>query len=168
MRSERAESKREGKKDTTEMDMEKLKLYGGAAAAAIVIAFGAYSYAAWSTAPEVVRISNVGCGTQAGGGAFGVPLQMVKLAAPALAVSYGPVELPATGSAVRIAFDPSVDGSGREVHLVDDTLRLPTTFGRDVTPERVRITCRDGQIQTVRFERQRQNSTFNVVRQQVS
>ncbi len=154
------------------MDMEKLrsmKTKAGIAAALVVVAGGSYAVASWMSQPEVVAVSGTGCGNIAATANFGVPLRTVDMAAPAVQVSYGPVEYPSAGGPFRLAFDKQVDGREREVVMVGDTLRLPMTFGRDnASPKQIRITCRDNAITTVRYARGRTATTFNVTRQEVS
>jgi hypothetical protein len=151
------------------MDMQKMKIGAGMVAGAIIIAGASYAFATWMTKPELVAVSSSGCGSIGAAGNFGVPLSTVGFAAPGLAASFGPVDYPSAGGAVRFAFDRQVDGKGREVVLAGDTLRLPMTFGRDnLSPERISVSCRNGQIATVRYNRGRTGTTFNVVRQELS
>lgn len=151
------------------MDMKRVKTIGGAAVGAIVLAIGGYFYGTTSATPELVTVSNLGCGSPAGSANFDVPLITVTTGAPTMSVSYGVLDLPATNKAVRLTFDRAVDGKGNEVALIGDTLHLPLTFGRnDATPTTIRISCRDGAITSVRYQRDRANATFNVVRQTVS
>jgi hypothetical protein len=151
------------------MDMQKMKLGAGAVAGAIVLAGGGYAIGTWMTKPELVAVSSVGCGTIGGGGSFGVPLQTAGLAAPSLGFTYGPIDYPSAGGELRLAFDREADGKQREVTLVGDTLLLPMTFGNNnQSPERITVTCRNNEIATVRYNRGRAGTTFNVVRQEMS
>lgn len=151
------------------MDMQRVKTIGGAAVGAVVLAVGGYFYGTSSASPELVAVSSVGCGATAGTGNFDVPLITVTTGAPTMTVSYGLLDLPSASKAVRLSFDRNVDGKGNEVALIGDTLHLPLTFGRnDATPTSIRISCRDSAINSVRFQRDRANATFNVVRQEVS
>lgn len=149
--------------------MQNVKLIGGAAVLAIVVGVGAYFYGSTSATPEIVTVSSLGCGVTVGGGTFGIPLEVVSAAAPAMAVSYAMFELPGIERSLRLNFDPNLDGTGNELHLVGETLNLPTTFGRNQTkPTRIRINCRDGQITGVRYERDRTNTTFAVLQQDIA
>ncbi len=151
------------------MDMTKLKMIGGAAAGAVVLAFAGYYYGTSSATPELVAVTNVGCGAATGSGRFEVPLQTVSLAAPTMSVSYGELDLSGIERKLRLNFDRNVDGSGSEVLLIGDTLHLPMTFGRNNTiPSAIRINCRDGQLAGIRYQRDRANTTFDVVHQTIS
>lgn len=151
------------------MDTQKMKLGAGLVAGAIALAVGGYAAGSWMTKPELVAVTSTGCGSIETAGSFGLPLRTVGLSAPAIAVSFGPVDYPTGGGGIRLAFERQVEGGGREVVLVGDTLRLPMTFGRDnLSPERITVTCRNGDIATVRYNRGRSGTTFNVVRQEIS
>jgi hypothetical protein len=151
------------------MDMQKMKMGAAAVAGAVVLGVGGYTAGSWMTTPELVAVSSSGCGSIGTAGSFGLPLRTVGSAAPAVGVSFGPVDYPSGGGEIRLAFDRQVEGTGREVVLVGDTLRLPMTFGRDnVSPERISVTCRNGEIATVRYNRGRSGTTFTVVRQEIS
>jgi hypothetical protein len=134
---------------------------------AVVVAGAGYWYGSSSAAPKMVAVTQTGCGAAAA--SFGVPLETIKRGAPTLAASFGPMEIPAA-SLVRLHFDPAADGKGREVKLVGDVLHLPVTYGpADNVPERIRVTCRDGVIATIRYEAgKRGAATFSVVHQEIS
>jgi hypothetical protein len=134
---------------------------------AVVLAGVGYWYGSSSAAPKMVAVSQTGCGAAAA--SFGVPLETIKRGAPTLAASFGPMEIPAA-SQVRLHFDPAADGKGREVKLIGDVLHLPVTYGAaNNVPERIRMTCRDGAIATIRYEGGKHASaTFQVVHQEIS
>jgi hypothetical protein len=134
---------------------------------AVVLAGVGYWYGSSSAAPKMVAVSQTGCGAAAA--SFGVPLETIKRGAPTLAASFGPMEIPAA-SQVRLHFDPAADGKGREVKLIGDVLHLPVTYGAaNNVPERIRMTCRDGAIATIRYEGgKRASATFQVVHQEIS
>lgn len=151
------------------MDIQRAKRIGGAAALAAIVGVAGFFYGTSTATPELVSVSSVGCGLTAGAGNFDVPLITVGTAAPAMTVSYGILELPATNQSFRFNFDHEVDGNSNEVVLIGDTLNLPVSFGRNQTaPTSIRINCRDGAVATVRYQRDRANATFNVVHQAVS
>ena len=139
-----------------------------AAAALIVVATAGYAAASWVRSPEVVAVSSMGCANAATATSFGVPLRTVGSAAPGVPLSFGPLDYESAGGLIRLAFDGQSDGRGREIVMAGDSLLLPTTFGRDkVSPKEIRITCRDGAITTVRYNRGRTSTTFNVTRQEM-
>jgi hypothetical protein len=147
--------------------LAKLKRASLIVVGAVVVAGASYWYGSSSAAPKMVAVSQTGCGAAAA--AFGVPLETIARGAPKLAASFGPMEIPAA-SLVRLHFDPDADGKGREVKLIGDVLHLPVTYGpAGHLPERIRMTCRDGAIATIRYEGSgRSTATFSVVRQEVS
>ena len=147
--------------------LAKLKTVSLIVVGAVVVAGGSYWYGSSSAAPKMVAVSQTGCGAAAA--SFGVPLETIKRGAPTLAASFGPMEIPAA-SQVRLHFDPAADGKGREVKLIGDVLHLPVSYGNaNNVPERIRMTCRDGAIATIRYEGgKRASATFQVVHQEVS
>jgi hypothetical protein len=147
--------------------LPKLKRASMIVIGAVVVAGGSYWYGSSSAAPKMVAVSQTGCGVAAA--SFGVPLETIKRGAPTLAASFGPMEIPAA-SQVRLHFDPAADGTGREVKLIGDVLHLPVTYGAaGNVPERIRMTCRDGAIATIRYEGgKRASATFQVVHQEIS
>lgn len=151
-------------------DLQKIKLYAGVAAAVAVVGAGAYWYSASAHSPKIATVSQNACGVPATAASFGIPLATMAATAAAVPVSFGPIEAPEAGGLVNLKFDPSVDGRGREVTMIGDTLLLPVTFGRgDQVPERITVTCRDGSVATVRYQgSSRAGSTFNVVHQQMA
>jgi hypothetical protein len=141
-----------------------VKLIGGAVLGAAILVGGTYAYATNAAQPELVVVSHQGCGTPAPA-SFSLPLQALHQAAPVMAVSYRMVE-PTAAVTASLSFDPTVNGRGNEVVLADGALALPLTFGRnDLSPTRIRVNCRDGAVTSVRYERDRANSTFNVTTQ---
>lgn len=150
------------------MDMNTLKMGAAAVAAVAIVGAGSYWYAASANKPAIATITQSACGLPATQASFGVPLHTIGTSAPNVAVRYGPIEAPQGGGIIHIAFDGKVDGRGREVELIGDTLHLPARFGRDNhVPERVSLVCRDGQIATVRYSGpSRSAATFNVVHQE--
>jgi hypothetical protein len=147
------------------IDTNKLKTGVTAAVALVAVGFGAYWYSASVHKPPIVSVSQSGAGVPANTG-FGIPLATLTEAAPGLGAVFGPLEGPADAATLRVAFDPSVDGRGREVTLHGDTLMLPVTFGRDgQIPQRITITYRDGDVASVRYQgKSAGGSTFSVVR----
>jgi hypothetical protein len=147
--------------------LAKLKRASLIVVGAVVVAGASYWYGSSSAAPKMVAVSQTGCGTAAA--SFGVPLETIKRGAPKPAASFGPMEIPAA-SLVRLHFDPAADGKGREVKLIGDVLHLPVTYGAaGNVPERIRVTCRDGAIATIRYEGgKRASATFQVLHQEVS
>lgn len=152
------------------MDMQKIKLAGYSAAAVVIGGAVGYYWSQSVHEPKIVQVTRTACGVPAGSGSFGVPLQTVLASSPQLPFGIGPFEAPDGGGLVRLVFDPDVDGRGREVRMVDGTLLLPTGFGRDnQMPQRITITCRDGAIASVRYQRDRRASaTFNVLREEAT
>ena len=147
--------------------LAKLKRASLIVVGAVVVAGGSYWYGSSSAAPKMVAVTQTGCGAAAA--SFGVPLESIKRGAPTLAASFGPMEIPAA-SQVRLHFDPAADGKGREVKLIGDVLHLPVTYGAaGNVPERIRMTCRDGAIATIRYEAgKRGAATYSVVYQEIS
>jgi hypothetical protein len=143
-----------------------VKLIGGALLGAVVLVGGTYAYATSAAQPELVTVAHQGCGTPTPS-TFSLPLQAMHEAAPAMVVTFDRAE-PITALTASLSFDPTVSGRENAVALVDGTLALPLTFGRnDLSPTRIRINCRDGAITGVRYERDRANTTFNVTREPV-
>ncbi len=152
------------------MDMQKIKQAGIAVAAVVVGGAAGYYWSQSVHEPEIVEVVRTACGVPAASASFGVPLRTAMESGKRLPFGVGPFETADSGGLVRLVFDPAVDGRGREVRMVDGTLHLPTAFGRDnQTPERITITCRDGAIASVRYQRDRRSSTtFNVLREEVT
>jgi hypothetical protein len=152
------------------MDKAKAQTIGIALAAAVVVGAGSYWWAARAHTPPIVAISQTACGIPAVSASFGVPLATLRESAPRIGVSFGPIEAPQAGGPLRLMFDPAADGRGREVKLIGETLHLPVAFGRDdARPERITITCRDGQLANVRYQAgTRSSATFNVVREDIA
>lgn len=150
------------------MDMQKIKTAGIAVAAVVVGGAVGYYWSQSVHEPEIVEVVRTACGVPAASASFGVPLQTALQSGKKLPFGVGPFETADSGGLVRLVFDPAVDGRGREVRMIDGTLHLPTAFGRDSqTPERITITCRDGTIASVRYQRDRRSSTtFNVLREE--
>lgn len=124
-----------------------------------IVALGAtWAVASTMASPELVSVGQQGCGAPV---TFEMPLRAAHEAAPALAVTYGPVPL-TTATPVSLSFDPTLTAAN-EVTLTDGVVVLPMTFGNDrAWPKRIRINCRDGAVNSVRFERDRAGRTFNV------
>ena len=146
---------------------EKAKIAGYAALALLLAGTSGYVWARSVHKPEIVEVTRTACGVPPATARFGVPLQTaMRSGGGNLPFGVGPVEVPQGGGVVRLTFDPAVDGKAREVRLVGDTLHLPTAFGRDGEwPARITISCRDGAINTVRYQGGgRGGTTFSVVR----
>ncbi|MCC5859912.1 MAG: hypothetical protein JJT90_17275 [Ectothiorhodospiraceae bacterium] len=144
------------------VDMKQIKLGAVAVAAVIVVGLGAHWYGASSHKPQIVSVVQAGAGLPSGSG-FGVPLATLTQAAPGVAVSFGPLEGPATSGALKLRFDHTVEVQNREVHLINGELQLPVRFGRDnEVPQRITLTYRDGNLATVRYNGKSGGMTFNV------
>ncbi len=142
--------------------MPRSPLGAGAVAAIILVGLGAHWYGASTNKPQIVPVVQAGAGIPSGSG-FGVPLTTLTQAAPGVAVSFGPLEGPATSGAVKLRFDHTVDVQNREVHLINGELQLPVRFGRDnEVPQRITLTYRDGNLATVRYNGKSGGVTFNV------
>jgi hypothetical protein len=147
------------------MDKQKLKTVAIAVAAVAVVGVGTYAYTASSMKPAVAQVAQTGCGPVASWAGFGVPLATIKTAAPTFPVTYGPLATPSIGGDLRITFDARVSGTSRELKLEDGALRLPVAFGgKNIKPETIRFTCRDGALATVRYQSGREFATFNITR----
>jgi len=149
------------------MNIVKIKEAAKIVAVAAVVGAGAYWYSASAHSPEIVTISQTACGVPSTSASFGVPIATLAEHAPGVPFSFGPIEAPEGGGAITIRFDPSADGKGREVTMAGDTLHLPVAYGRSsALPERVVVTCRDGEIATVRYSGSGERSvSFSVVAQ---
>ncbi|WP_372426317.1 hypothetical protein [Salinarimonas chemoclinalis] len=133
-------------------------------AAAIVVPavalFATWSLASSMASPELVAVSQQGCGAPVN---FELPLRTSQAAAPTVLVTYGPVDLTAA-EPVSLTFDPTLTAAN-EVALNDGAIVLPMTFATDrVWPQRIRVNCRDGAVTSVRYERDRTVRNYNVVR----
>ncbi len=144
------------------IDMQQIKLGAGVLAAVAVVGVGAYWYSASTHKPHIVTISQSGTGVTSGA-VFGVPLSTLTLAAPGVPVSFGPLEGHPDVGAVNLKFDAGVDGTGREVTMVNGDLLLPVTFGRNSqVPERITVTYRNNNLNSVRYQGKSGGVTFNV------
>lgn len=136
------------------------KMIAAAGAVAIVALGGTWAVADSMAKPELVAVTQQGCGAPAN---FEIPLRATHEAAPTIGLTFGPVPLTAA-SPVSLSFDPSVTAAN-EVTMNADAVVLPMTFGTDKAwPKRILINCRDGAVASVRFERDRASRNFNVVR----
>jgi hypothetical protein len=152
------------------MDMNSIK-YGAAAVVAVAIAAGAgYWWSARVHSPPMVQVASTTCGVPAAMARFDLPLQTAVQAVGDRSIVIGPVDMPQGGGLVNLRFDRSVDGRAREVTMLDSTLNLPIAFGRDGDlPERITLTCRDGKLNSVRYQSARRTgSTFTVVHEQTA
>ena len=150
---------------------DKIRIGGYVAVALLVAGTGGYVWARSVHKPEITEVARTACGVPPATARFGVPLQTaLREGGGGLPFGVGPVEVPQGGGLVSLVFDPAADGKGREVRLVGDTLRLPTAFGRNgEAPARITISCRDGTINTVRYQGgDRRGTTFNVVREEAT
>lgn len=127
---------------------------------------GGYGWARTVHMPPIVEVGSTACGVPTTSARFGVPLETIVQAAGGLSFGIGPVEVPERGGPIRLSFEPSIDHEARDLRLVDDTLYLPTAFGRERrSPTRITLHCREGVIGTVRYQGgRRESATFNVLR----
>lgn len=125
------------------------------ASLAIIVAGGLLYYVAHAQAkPKLVTISMTACGVPATAATFRVPVDTLQKTAPNVPIRMGPLELPGAGGHFHLTFDPSADGRGDEVTMVGDTVHLPITFGRQAwVPKEVILSCRDGSLDVVRYQR---------------
>lgn len=152
------------------MDRSKINLWSTAALAAVLAGGIGYWWSASVHEPELVEVTSTACGVAPATARFDVPLQTAVQAIGQRSFIIGPVDMPQAGGILHLRFDGAVDGKGREVRLVDGTLHLPTTFGRDnLMPERVTLTCRDGAISSVRYQADRRSgTTFTIVHEETA
>jgi hypothetical protein len=148
------------------MNAPKIRLAGYLALGAAVAVGGGYGWARTVHVPPIVEVGSTACGVPTSSARFGVPLQTIVQAAGGLSFGLGPVDMPEGGGPIRLHFEPSIDDQARDVRLVDDTLYLPTAFGRERrSPTRITLHCREGVIGSVRYQGgRRESATFNVLR----
>lgn len=80
-------------------------------------------------------------------------------------ISFGPIDLPGAGGTLTLRFrsagEPESRGGG--VVRIGDTIELPRTFGEErLVPDRIDLRCRDGELKTVRYRRDRTVHEFGV------
>jgi len=145
--------------------------YGAYAVLAAAVAGGAgYWWSARLHAPPMVEIASTTCGVPPATARFDLPLETAVQAIGDRSFVIGPIEMPQGGGIVHLRFDRTVDGKGREVKMLGDTVSLPVVFGRgDAVPERITLTCRDGTLSTVRYQAGRRGgTTFTVVAEEAA
>ena len=152
------------------MKTDRIKFLVYAAAAVLVAGFAGYTWAKWTHEPPLVEITRTACGVPTTTASFRLPLQTALEAGQNAPLALGPVDMPDGGGLITLRFDPSVDGRGREVRMLDDVLYLPTAFGRGAElPQRITITCRDGMPASIRYQGDRRNAmTYTVLREQTA
>lgn len=148
------------------MNAAKFRLAGYLALGAAAAVGAGYGWARSVHMPPIVEVGSTACGVPTSSARFGVPLQTIVQAAGGLSFGIGPVEVPEGGGPIRLRFESSIDDQARDVRLVDDTLYLPTAFGRERRPPiRITLHCREGVIGSVRYQGgRRESATFNVLR----
>jgi hypothetical protein len=129
-----------------------------------------YQWARWSFEPKLIQVTETACGVPPATTAFAIPLEGVLRSLGNLPMAVGPLDIPAGGGLVTLRFDPTVDGRGREVRMIEDVVHLPTGYGRNAQiPDHITLTCRDGAIASVRYRNDgRGSATFNVLREQAA
>ncbi|HET8728784.1 MAG TPA: hypothetical protein VFO41_14850 [Alphaproteobacteria bacterium] len=147
------------------MDVQKLKVYGYAAFALLATGGLSYYVAAENNRPPITRVSSVGCGVPATTVSFGLPMRTLAAEAPTVPVRFGPIEIPEGGGLMHLKFDPTIDGTVREVAMSGDEITLPFTFGRDGNvPERIVATCRNGGLANIRYSAgNRSSASFGIL-----
>jgi hypothetical protein len=148
------------------MNTAKIRLAGHLTLVAAVGVGGGYGWARTVHMPQIVEIGSTACGVPTSGPRFGFPLETIVQAAGGLSFGIGPIEVPERGGPIRLRFEPAIDHEARDLRLVDDTLYLPTAFGRERrSPTRITLHCREGVIGSVRYQDgRRESATFNVLR----
>lgn len=139
------------------------------ASLAVIAAGGLVYYVAHAQAkPKLVTIGMTACGVPATAATFRVPVDTLQKTAPNVPVRMGPLELPGAGGDFHLTFDPGADGRADEITMVGDTVHLPLTFGRQAwVPKEVTLTCRDGGLDVVRYQRtSSQTKRFKVAQQE--
>jgi len=141
-----------------------------AAVAALLSGAGGYYWARSVHKPALVEVNRTACGLPLATTSVKVPLETTLAASGNLGFGLGPVEVPEGGGIISLRFDPTIDGNGKEIRLVDDVLNLPTRFGRDKrSPTRITISCRNGAVASVRYQGDRRSgTTFKVVHEQTA
>lgn len=142
------------------MNTSALKQWSLVIAVGAVAVAGTWWYTSGAYSPRVAQVTSSGCGPAD----FGLPLALLGETAGVMPVAFGPIAAEGLAQPLRIAFDPALSTTDRELVMQDGTLRLPTMFGRTPSvPERIALTCRDGVVTTVRYTGGRSAATtFNV------
>ena len=119
------------------------------------------------TAPRTVPITLAGC-LGYGVATVEIPLESLHAGTSAVPISFGPIELPGAGGAIRLHFHPAASPSGAgdrdEVFRSGDMVILPLTFGHDHTlPDRIDLKCLNGELTAIRYRHGDDSRTFRVV-----
>jgi hypothetical protein len=131
----------------------------------------AYLISFHMTAPSTVPITLAGC-LGFGVATVEIPLESLHAGTSAVPISFGPIELPGAGGAIRLHFHPAAspsgvggrDGGREEVFRSGDMVILPLTFGHDRTlPDRIDLKCLNGELTSIRYRHEDHSQTFRVV-----
>lgn len=145
-----------------------------AAAAACIACLGvaagasAYFVSLRMTAPRTVPITLTGCRGN-GEARVEIPLQALEHGTSTVPISFGPIDLPGAGGAVRLHFHTSLSSENDQVDDAEvmrsgDMVHLPLTFGRDrLLPERIDLKCLDGKLTGIRYRHEGGGRMFRVV-----
>ncbi|WP_158044221.1 hypothetical protein [Skermanella pratensis] len=141
-------------------------------AAALLVPLGAvtgtagYFLSAHLHSAQPVAITLAGC-RGFGIANLEIPLELLREGVGTPPVSFGPIDLPGAGGAVTLRFRaagvPESRGIGAVVVRIGNVVELPRTFGEEgLVPQQIDLRCRDGELTTVRYRRDRAVHEFSV------
>ena len=136
----------------------------------LVAGLVAYFVSFHLTAPRTVPITLAAC-LGFGVATVEIPLESLHAGASAVPISFGPIDLPGAGGAIRLHFHPPAPTTGKDGHgeviRSGDMIILPLTFGRSGTlPERIDLKCLNGKLSSIRYRREGDSQTFRIVNDQ--
>ncbi len=119
------------------------------------------------TAPRTVPITLAGC-LGFGMATVEIPLESLHAGTSVIPISFGPIDLPGAGGAIRLHFHPAASQTGNdsreEVLRSGDMVILPLTFGHDrALPDRIDLKCLNGELTSIRYRHEGDSQTFRVV-----
>ncbi|UEM25297.1 hypothetical protein JL100_035140 (plasmid) [Skermanella mucosa] len=114
---------------------------------------------------ERTRVVATSCGVAPADAPFYLPLRTLQEEASHVPLLIGPIRIPGVPTAVKLRFDPALDGTGDTVTKLGDVLHLPKFLGeRPEPPKEIRLACRDGTLTTVQYLLDDASTTFAVMR----